>query len=172
MAPADGQGKFSAEMGAHEAFLASGNRATRQPTQGKVRARRRRNRRVVSTLTARRPKIWHFYGFAHRAAWVTTCQVRVFLPSVPGGQGMNFCLILVAQCSEMPAAGNRCLNRWCHSVCDLRVQCDYWDDHLFRYLRHFRGCGSADHEPENEMRGRHEGPLADPASGPRTWSRP
>ena len=38
--------------GAHEAFLTSGNRATRRPTQGKVRAKRRRNPRVLSTLTA------------------------------------------------------------------------------------------------------------------------
>src|SRR6266516_4487311 len=87
-------------MGAHEAFLASGNRATRWSTLGKVRARRRRNQRVVSTLTARQPKSWHFYGL--RIGGPDTRHGRSARPSLPNlaGRASNrkFLLRSVARC--------------------------------------------------------------------------
>ena len=164
MVPAGGQEEFPVEMGAHEAFLASGNKATRQPAPGKVRARRRRNRRVVSTLTATQPKSWHFHGFAHTTTRYTTWQVRPAAP-VSDGQGQSIKKILVALRSEMPAVGNQWLSRWRLFCCGLRVKCDCWDSHLLCYLRHFPASESADHEPETEMSGGHEGPRPEPANG-------
>src|SRR5262249_34177536 len=97
-------------MGAHEAFLASGNRATRQPAPGKVRAGRRRNRRVVSTLTARQLKSWHFYGFG--IAGPDRRQGGSGPPSLSyreagGVDGKT----LVAQRGDPPAVGNHYRSR-------------------------------------------------------------